>query len=70
MHGNAPLQVLYFWKQQPRRCKLLARLTTAPLEYRISTLDLEEFVRFYAQKELKQIMRLVIKGTKAKESRP
>jgi hypothetical protein len=45
-------------------------LTTAPLEYRISTLDLEEFVRFYAQKELKQIMRLVIKGTKAKESRP
>ena len=52
MHGNAPLQVLYFWKQQPQQCKLLAQLTTAPLEYRISTFDVEEFVRLYAQKEL------------------
>ena len=45
MHENGPLQVLYFLKQQPRQHKLLAQLTTAPLEYRISTMDLEEPVR-------------------------
>lgn len=45
MHENGPLQVLYFWKQQPQQCKLLAQLTTAPLEYRISTLNLEQLVR-------------------------
>ena len=50
MHGNAPLQVLYFWKQQPQQCKLLAQLTTDPLECRISTLDLDEFVRLCSKR--------------------
>lgn len=52
MPENGPLQVWYFLKQQPRQRKLLAQLTTAPLECRISTLCLEEPVRLDPKKEL------------------